>query len=135
MRLVDSIIVHCSATPPTMDVTAKDIDRWHRERGFLKIGYHFVIRRDGTIEDGRPVKEPGAHAKGHNRTSIGICLVGGVTKEQDAQFNFTHAQMGSLNSLVWKIKQDLPDIEITGHNDVSDKACPCFDVEAWFSAY
>lgn len=134
MRMIDSIVVHCSATPPTMDVTAKDIDRWHRERGFLKIGYHYVIRRDGTVEKGRPIKEPGAHAKGHNRHSIGICLIGGVKADGETpQFNFTSAQMESLNQLVKEIDLDFPDIEIKGHNELSHKECPCFDVDMWFS--
>lgn len=66
MRTIDSIIIHCSATPCGKDFTAADIDRWHRQRSFNGIGYHFVIRLDGTIESGRPIGKPGAHCVGWN---------------------------------------------------------------------
>ena len=77
----DTIIIHCSATRAGQDFTAADIDRWHRARGFRSIGYHFVIRLDGTIEPGRDVSLDGAHCTGWNRRSIGICYVGGLDKE------------------------------------------------------
>ena len=74
----DYIIIHCSATPPSMDVGAKEIDKWHRQRGWRKIGYHYVITRDGDIQEGRELDEIGAHCRGLNSTSVGVCLVGGV---------------------------------------------------------
>lgn len=75
----DTIIIHCSATRAGQDFTATDIDRWHRQRGFRSIGYHFVIRLDGTIEPGRDVALDGAHCTGWNHRSIGICYIGGLT--------------------------------------------------------
>ena len=74
-KKTDYIFIHCSATKPSMDTDAKEIDRWHRARGFLKIGYHFVIKRDGTKEIGRELMESGAHVKSYNHKSIGICLM------------------------------------------------------------
>ena len=73
MRKIKEIIIHCSATREGRDYTVADIDRWHRERGFFCIGYHFVIYRDGSIHVGRSVEEVGAHCKGHNTVSIGVC--------------------------------------------------------------
>ena len=67
----------------------RDIDRWHRERGWLKIGYHYVIKRDGTVETGRELEEVGAHAKGHNAISVGICMVGGLSEDNEPETNFT----------------------------------------------
>lgn len=81
MRTINQIIIHCSATPEGRDYTAADIDRWHRQRGFHGIGYHYVIRLDGTIEHGRPVEQIGAHCKGHNATTIGVCYIGGLRKK------------------------------------------------------
>ena len=76
MRKIDLIVIHCSATRAGKNYTAADIDRWHRERGFSMIGYHFVVLRNGTVETGRPLTQPGAHCKGHNSTSIGVCYIG-----------------------------------------------------------
>ena len=81
MRYINEIILHCTATKEGIDFNATDIDRWHKERGFKKIGYHYVIRLDGTIEEGRPLEEMGAHATGHNAHSIGIVYVGGLDKK------------------------------------------------------
>ena len=78
MRKIDSIIVHCSATKAGQDFTAADIDRWHRERGFNGIGYHYVIRLDGRLEKGREIDLAGAHSKGWNERSVGICYIGGL---------------------------------------------------------
>lgn len=76
LRKIDKIIVHCADTPDGKDFTIKDIDRWHKERGWQCCGYHHVIRLDGTIENGRPLAQIGAHCKGYNENSIGICLIG-----------------------------------------------------------
>lgn len=82
MRNIDSIIVHCSATKAGLDFTATDIDRWHRERGFNGIGYHYVIRLDGKLEKGRDVTLAGAHCKGWNERSVGICYIGGLDENR-----------------------------------------------------
>lgn len=78
MREIKSIILHCSATPEGKDFTVADITRWHKERGFRTIGYHYVVYRDGTVHKGRPVEQIGAHCEGHNKDSIGVCYIGGL---------------------------------------------------------
>jgi N-acetyl-anhydromuramyl-L-alanine amidase AmpD len=119
-----------------MDIGAAEITDWHvNGNGWSAIGYHFVIRRDGTVEKGRDTDndgdvfdEVGAHAKGFNKNSIGICLVGGMNG-----FNFTRAQMMALDTLIDTINHIHADIEWLGHCDLPgvDKQCPQFDVKAW----
>ena len=125
------IIIHCSATPPTLDIGKEEIDKWHRQRGWFGIGYHFVIRRNGTVEIGRPVMEVGAHAQGYNAVSVGVCLIGGVASSGHAQNNFTPQQWESLLHLLKRLKAHFPEAKIIGHNEVSNKACPSFDVQKW----
>ena len=107
----DTIIIHCSATRAGQDFTAADIDRWHRARGFRSIGYHFVIRLDGTIEPGRDVSLDGAHCTGWNRRSIGICYVGGLDKEGRPADTRTEAQREALIRLVEDLR--LPTATVT----------------------
>lgn len=143
----DTIIIHCSATRAGQDFTAADIDRWHRARGFRSIGYHFVIRLDGTIEPGRDVSLDGAHCTGWNRRSIGICYVGGLDKEGRPADTRTEAQREALIRLVEDLRLVYPDIrQVIGHRDTSPdrngdgiispneliKMCPCFDVRNEF---
>jgi N-acetylmuramoyl-L-alanine amidase len=145
-RTITELVVHAAATTPAMqNVDAKWIDRVHRRRGFLKIGYHFVILRDGRLEDGRPVKQIGAHVKGFNAHSIGICMAGGIDKLGNAENNFTDAQFETLHSLLINLRLDYPEADISGHRDFSPdlngdgkitsnewlKMCPCFDVREW----
>lgn len=130
-RKIDKIIIHCSATPPSMDINSKEIDRWHKQRGFNQIGYHLVIKRDGEIEDGRPLELTGAHVKGYNTGSIGICLIGGVEEGNisQAQDNFTPEQWRSLRNLLKICKADYKKATIHGHNEFdAGKECPSFDV-------
>lgn len=125
------IIVHCSATRPSMDIGVREIRQWHKsERDFLDVGYHFIIRRDGSIETGRQVNQVGAHTKGFNSTSIGICLVGGVNEKMKPEDNFTPAQFSTLKGLVASLKEQFPDaLSVKGHRDFDPKkACPSFDV-------
>lgn len=133
-RPINEIIIHCSATPPDMDIGRKEIDLWHRKRGWLMIGYHWIIRRDGTVERGRSEEMAGAHARGHNKHSIGICLVGGVDEKGKPSNNFHRAQWAALHSLVSRVHGEHPSASIIGHNEVSNKACPSFDVQAWLKA-
>lgn len=133
-----AILVHCSATPETADVGAAEINLWHKERGFSKIGYHYVIRRDGSVELGRPVEEIGAHCVdgGMNSKSIGVCLVGGIdaNDKRKAEDNYTVAQKSALRDLLLDLKSTFPSVSvIMGHRDVPGvkKACPCFDVKQW----
>jgi N-acetyl-anhydromuramyl-L-alanine amidase AmpD len=131
-KKTDFIIIHCSATPPDMDVDAKEIDRWHRQKGWLMIGYHFVIKRDGTRERGRQINEPGAHCMGYNHRSVGICMVGGVDKQNNPENNFTAAQWTTLAITVKEMQEQYKDAFVIGHREVQPgKACPSFDVQAW----
>lgn len=131
MRNINLIIIHCAATSPDMDIGVKEIERWHRARGFFGIGYHFVIRRDGTLEKGRDIEKAGAHAEGYNKNSIGICLVGGIDKKGNPQNNFTDAQWKTLKKTVTEMVDKYKVTEIIGHNQVAKKACPCFSVPDW----
>jgi N-acetylmuramoyl-L-alanine amidase len=124
MRKINSLIVHASATPNDRNVTAKDIDIWHKQRGFKKIGYHFVILRDGTIEEGRNINEIGAHVRGHNRYTIGVCLIGAGYSLDD----FTKEQKKSLIKVTNNMITLFPNITIHGHREYSNKSCPGFDI-------
>lgn len=131
---VDYLVVHCSATPPGMDIGAKEIDEWHRAKSWLAIGYHYVIRRDGTLETGRAANSVGAHAQGYNNVSQAICLIGGTTAAGKAHNNFTKAQKETLRTLLTTLQHIHPDAEVLGHRDLPGvaKDCPCFDVRKWW---
>ena len=129
MRPIDRLFIHCSATTPKMDIGVKEIRKWHTNRGFTDIGYHFVIRRDGIIEDGRDIDKVGAHVAGYNTGSIGICMVGGVDAAMKAEDNFTVEQWRSIRNLLRILKADYPKATIHGHNEFANKACPSFDVQ------
>lgn len=146
LKEVKYLAVHCSATPASQNIGVNDVDRMHRLRGFLRIGYHYVIRRDGTIEKGREDSQVGAHVQDFNSVSLGICLIGGVEKDTDvkrnangavtklvAQDNFTDAQKDSLEELLKHLKKTYPKAIIQGHRDFPNvaKDCPSFDVKAF----
>jgi N-acetylmuramoyl-L-alanine amidase len=130
------LAVHCSATSPKVFVDAKAIDRWHRQRGWLKIGYHFVILRDGTVEQGRALNEVGAHVEGFNSQSLGICLAGGVDASNKPVNNFTSEQFHSLTKLLQDLSVKFPAAVVQGHRDFPrvKKECPCFDVKPWWAS-
>jgi N-acetylmuramoyl-L-alanine amidase len=139
------IVVHCSATPRGADITAEDINQMHIDRGWTEIGYHFFIRRDGRLEIGRDLDEMGAHVKGFNTNSWGVCLAGGLDRSGKAENNFTQAQFSTLRAILVVLKAMAPQAEILGHRDLSPdidgdgevepwewlKQCPCFDVRKW----
>lgn len=132
MRTITEIIIHCSATPEGREVSVETIRRWHLARGFKDIGYHYVIHLDGTIEYGRPEAEQGAHCTGHNKTSIGICYIGGCASDgKTPKDTRTPAQTAALIKLLQQLKQQYPLATIHGHNEFAPKACPSFDVQAW----
>lgn len=125
--LIKWITVHCSATSADQNIGANDIRQWHQQRGWHDIGYHFVIRRNGSIEVGRPIDVIGAHVKGHNQGNIGLCLVGGSDKTHKPQDNFTLAQRKALFKLITELQARflIPDSHVTAHNEWNcDKACP-----------
>ncbi|QFR42360.1 lysozyme [Pantoea phage vB_PagP-SK1] len=125
------LIVHCAATPPSMNIGLREIRQWHKEKGWLDVGYHFIIRRDGTIEDGRDVGAIGAHCEGKNYTSVGVCLVGGVDAAGKPQANFTPQQMQALKDVLAGLKVEYPEATVHGHREFAAKACPSFDVQRW----
>lgn len=129
----DYLVVHCSATPPKLDIGANEIRGWHKAKGWADIGYHYVIRRNGSVEPGRPENQVGSHVKNHNSNSLGICLVGGTDARQKPQDNFTPAQWASLQTLLMRLLAKYPGAKILGHRDFPDvhKACPCFDAIKW----
>lgn len=143
------IVIHCAATKPDQDIGADEIDAMHKARGWKGIGYQYVIRRGGLIETGRPIDDVGAHAKGVNKISVGVCLVGGIDDNGDPDNNFEPQQMRSLQYIVNFLGVMYPGVEVVGHRDLSPdldgdgvieewewmKACPCFDVKIWMRAH
>ena len=154
----DTIIIHCSATRETQDVTVEQIDRMHRDRGFRRpvqaerlghIGYHYYVRRDGTIAPGRLETEVGAHCAGYNARSIGICYEGGLDRLGNAKDTRTTEQREALRSLIRIICRKHSIGQILGHRDTSPdtnrngtvdpnervKDCPCFDAKKEYKSY
>lgn len=130
-RRINMIIVHCSATPPDMDIGVEKIREWHKERGWSDVGYHCIIRRNGNIENGRHVNRAGAHTTGHNANSIGVCLIGGINKKGKAEANYTPAQWATLERLLRVLRVEYRDATIHGHREFAAKDCPSFDIQAW----
>ncbi len=133
MRTINKIIIHCSATQEGRDLDAAEINRWHLKRGWNGIGYHYVVLLDGTIEYGRSIYKQGAHVKGENEGSIGICYIGGVESERGSNSKWiakdtrTPEQKESLLLLIKTLKKMHPTATIHGHNEFANKSCPCFD--------
>ena len=130
MRKVNKIIIHCTATPEGRDVSIDEVRRWHvKERGWRDVGYHFLIRLDGTVEEGRPIEMTGAHTRGHNWDSIGIAYAGGMSKNMtDPKDTRTDAQKDALVDLLCQL-HDCYGGTVYGHRDFSEKACPSFDAK------
>lgn len=131
MRKINKIILHCSATPEGKDYTVEQIDRWHKQRGFKKIGYHYVIYRDGSIKKGRDETEIGAHTTGQNSDSIGICYIGGMDKDNiKPKDTRTTEQIDSLFLLCYNLmgKYNLRIDDIHAHYEYAKKACPSFNI-------
>lgn len=130
MRNITKIIVHCSATPEGRDYSVADIDRWHKQRGWQGIGYHYVVYRDGSVHPGRPVEQIGAHTSGHNANSIGVCYIGGVAADgKTPKDTRTPAQRAALRDLVELLRAEYPNATIHGHREFANKACPSFNVK------
>ena len=129
MRIINDIIIHCSASPMGRDDSADDIRRWHRQQGWADIGYHYVVRLDGTVEYGRYVSKAGAHCRGHNAHSIGVCYVGGIGAHGRPCDTRTPAQKSALLKLVTQLIYKYR-CRVHGHNEYDkNKDCPCFDVQ------
>lgn len=119
MRKINEIILHCTAT--TKDPSAKTIDKWHKDQGWAGIGYHFLIRKDGTLEKGRDLEQVGAHCKNKNKYSIGIALNG-----LDV---FYVEQFKTCAKLIAGLQKQFGELKISGHNQYSTKLCPVFNIE------
>lgn len=132
------LTLHCSATRASQDIDAAEIRRWHLARGWRDIGYHYVIKRDGTLEKGRPEHVIGAHVGGHNTGNVGICLVGGVASDgKTPENNFTQSQWDTLRPLLTELHKRYPNAIIMGHNGFPEhesRGCPCFDWRAYRDA-
>lgn len=127
-RMINEIIVHCSATPEGKDFTVSDIRRWHKQQGWSDIGYHYVVYRNGHVEPGRDVDLGGAHCTNHNTHSIGVCYIGGCAKDgKTPKDTRTLAQKAALLSLLKDLRELYPKAKIHGHRDFANKACPSFD--------
>lgn len=134
MRTITLIIIHCSAVHPGQRSSVADINKWHKERKtkdgrpWKGIGYHYVVRRDGTIETGRPIEKVGAHCVGHNSHSIGVCYEGGLNEKGEEADTRTPEQKIALEQLLERLHAQFPKALIVGHHDLNpDKKCPCFD--------
>lgn len=168
MTQINKLVIHCSATQngkalgTDTHTAAQVIDGWHKARGYKRadwrvkqfnphlkhIGYHFVIDTDGTVQTGRAVGETGAHVKGHNTGSVGICLVGGITSQGKNHGEYTKKQWHALYNLLRELESQHPNASICGHRDLSPdtnhngkvdkwewlKDCPCFDVWSWLDS-
>lgn len=119
MRKIDLIVIHCSASRADRDFTETDLEVCHRRRGFNGIGYHFYIRKNGDIKTTRPIERIGAHAKGFNRTSIGICYEGGLDCHGRPADTRTEWQIHSMHVLVLTLLRDYPGCRVCGHRDLS----------------
>jgi N-acetylmuramoyl-L-alanine amidase len=130
---IQYLVIHCSATKPSMDTDAATIKEWHLDRGFSDIGYHYIIKRNGEVETGRSEDTQGAHALGYNDRSLGICLIGGVTEDDHTvgENNFTDDQWNSFAHLIEQLEDKYLGVKIIGHNEISKKFCPSFNVQQW----
>ena len=139
MRKINHIIIHCAATPEGKEFTIKDIEKWHRQRGFTIVngvacGYHYVINLDGSLSVGRPLERRGAHTIGRNADSIGICYIGGCDKNMKPKDTRTELQKSALEKRVKELLKQFPGARVSGHNEWAHKACPCFDVPKWWES-
>ena len=137
MRRISHIVVHCAATPEGRAHSVEDIRRWHRQRGWKDIGYHWVVLLDGSVQPGRPEHQAGAHVAGRNTHSIGVVYVGGVAKDSLQPKDTRNArQKAALRRLLKNLKHKYPQALIMGHRDFRGvaKACPSFDAVNEYAA-
>ena len=128
------IVIHCSQTRPSQDIGVKEIDRWHRQKGWLGCGYARVIRRNGVEERGRDDDAMQAHVKNYNHISTSVCVVGGAKEDDwtEPEDNFTAEQWETLKRVLKELLEKYPDAKIVGHTALDDaKTCPNFDVDEY----
>ena len=119
--------MHCTATQDGKNIKVEDINRWHKQRGWNMIGYHYVVYLDGTIHQGRSEDQIGAHCLKHNTNSIGVVYVGGLDANGNPKDTRTEAQKQGLRKLLTELKHKYPKATIHSHKDFAPKACPSFD--------
>lgn len=129
-RKISEVIVHCSASGPSTKL--EDVRKWHKQRGFKDIGYHYVIEADGQIKNGRGKDEIGAHCEGHNANTMGICLVGGFDGKK--LHHFSKEQMVSLRILIDGLFMSYGTLPVVGHRKYAKKECPNFLVDEWLDS-
>lgn len=130
-RDIKYLIIHCAYTKRSMDISADDVRRWHKAKGWRDIGYNYYIKFDGTIEEGRDLKHTGAHTIGHNHDSIAICLEGGMSEQGKPEDTLTVDQWKSVTKIYLEAVKIYPGIILAGHNQFNNKHCPCFDVREY----
>lgn len=144
---IKRIFIHCSATREGQDIDAATIRKWHKNQGWRDIGYHFVIKLDGTVEPGRPEHITGSHARGYNTGSVAMVYVGGLDSAGKPKDTRTPEQLKAMAGLTQELLNAYPGSDLLGHRDISPdkdgdgkiephefiKACPCFDVKTWWS--
>ena len=135
LKEVKYLVVHCTATRLSQRVSVEDIDRWHKAQGWSGIGYHWYVDRDGHIFPGRSEREAGAHVKGYNHCSIGICYEGGLDEQGNSADTRTPSQKAALLFIIKDLKQSYPNAIVLGHRDFPGvhKDCPCFDAKTEYS--
>lgn len=141
------LVIHCSATLCSRAYTPEQLEADHRARGFRKAGYHYYIRKNGDVVRMRPESEMGAHVKGYNRSSLGICYEGGLDENGQPADTRTEEQRVALKELLYRLVCRYPGVQIVGHRDLSAdrngdgrvspdewiKWCPCFDAEVEYA--
>jgi N-acetylmuramoyl-L-alanine amidase len=133
MRPLKRIILHCTATPEGKHFDVDTIRRWHvKDRGWKDIGYHYVIYIDGSVHEGRPIEQAGAHTSGHNADSIGITYVGGCDAKMKAKDTLNEAQETAMVNLIKSLRELYGEMSLHGHNEFAAKACPSFKVKDKF---
>ena len=128
------IIIHSSQTPPSKNLNVKDIDKLHRQKGFLNVVHHLIIKRDGNVETGRHIEEVGAHTESYNDISISVCLVGGdaTDSELEPRLNYTSKQWEELKKSIMRLRYQYPQSTILGFNEIeTTQLSPYFDVQSW----
>jgi N-acetylmuramoyl-L-alanine amidase len=142
-------IMHVSATKMSQDFTFEDCKRYHISKGWSDIGYHFYIEKDGSIHKGRPLARNGAHVRGFNKGTIGICTEGGLNEQGAPSDTMNEMQRLSVEGLLLTLKEGNPKMKVAGHRDYSpdlngngkiepfefSKACPCYDAQIRFKIF
>jgi N-acetylmuramoyl-L-alanine amidase len=133
------IVIHDSATRRRQDIGVRSLNGWHLERGIYSdrglSGYHYAVRRSGTVEIGRDLRAIGQHALGYNDVSVGICMIGGVNWDHQPEDNFTADQFEALERIVAFLKHVWPSTVVIPHSMIQNKDCPAFDVHSWYETW